>query len=997
MIGREISHYRILEELGRGGMGVVYRAEDLTLTRPVALKFLPQGLETHEPERARFLQEARAAAILNHPNICTIHEIGDAEGQQYIVMELVDGMTLRKKISEGKLPTSVAVEYAIQIGEALEEAHSKGIIHRDVKPDNIMVNAKNQVKVMDFGLAKLKGSLKLTKTTSTVGTLAYMAPEQIQGGLVDARSDIFSFGVILYEMLTGHSPFRAEHDAAMMYSIVNEEPESLQTCLPDAPSELLHTVSRALEKNPEERYQSIHDMLIDLRRLRKDSSRVVRPSPQLEQSQVVPRAAIGKKPWLFQHVRWFAAGAIVVLAGVIGWLVFRPMGGQRLTLGGGNEKSIAVMYFENRTDEKDIDKILVDMLITNLGRNKQISVVSGQRLFDILKSLGKQDAAVVDRSTATEAAKLAGVRTMLLGSIWNVGGKLNVTGQLLEVESGEVINSDRLEASKADEVFAIADRLTERVGEWLKESPEAALNIADASTGSYDAYRLYEQGIRHSYRFEQAEARQCFMQAIQLDSTFAMAHYRLARNLGWGVLMSSLPSNNLSLARDAIANAERYGGNLSDRERGMIDGYATVLRRDYGPAQKKWKALLARFPEDKEVLFFCAVANGINREHRESIRNFEKAIEVDRSFSDAYNMLGYAYCTIGDYDKAIATIRTYMALIPDAENGYDSGCEVLMMAGRFDDAMKIAEEGLRRVPTWYYSYDRQAQILLLKGEPDKAREKFALCAKFDPESREAMDRRISLSFAREGRMREATTLLEHMVGQARNAGNALNEMMARFYLARLLQDANRIADALKELETVTVLSRIIRTDPSNPWPLICDYYAGLCLAETGDYRRAEAKAEAMRSMIETTLRDTHFLIFYNGLQAEILLRREKPREAAASLDRIAPFARTNFPHLRMLDATIATQLGDRTRALELYEGARNLTQISNAATMGDFLGFWMEQSKLDYYLAKAHEHFGDTAGAISFYQKALHNWRKADKDYPPLFDASAGLARLVKQ
>ncbi|MBP1657944.1 MAG: serine/threonine protein kinase, partial [Bacteroidetes bacterium] len=278
MIGNTVSHYKILEKLGEGGMGVVYRAEDTRLNRTVALKFLPRGLESHEPERERFLQEAQAASALNHPNVCTIYDIAEAEGQQFIAMEYVDGMTLREKIARAQLDIGTAVGYAIQIGEALEEAHAKGIVHRDIKAENIMVNSKNQVKVMDFGLAKLKGSLKLTKTTSTLGTLAYMAPEQIQGGTVDARNDIFSFGVVLYEMLTGHLPFRGEHEAAMMYSIVNEEPESLQVSLPNAPSELLHTVNRALEKDPEERYQTVHEMLIDLRRLKKDTTRVVRPS-----------------------------------------------------------------------------------------------------------------------------------------------------------------------------------------------------------------------------------------------------------------------------------------------------------------------------------------------------------------------------------------------------------------------------------------------------------------------------------------------------------------------------------------------------------------------------------------------------------------------------------------------------------------------------------------------------------------------------------------------
>ena len=312
MIGQTISHFRILEKLGEGGMGVVYKAEDTQLKRTVALKFLPRGLEAHEPERARFLQEAQAASAINHPHVCTIHEIAAEGDQQFIVMEYVDGKTLRQMVPIQKAQT--AIDYAIQIGEALQEAHSKGIVHRDVKTDNIMVNTKNQIKVMDFGLAKLKGSMKLTKTSSTVGTLAYMAPEQIQGGEVDARSDIFSFGVVLYEMLTGHMPFRGEHEAAMVYSIVNEEPDSLQKYLSDAPSELVHVLDRALEKDPEERYQTVHEMLIDLRRLKKVTSRVSR---QAQSEMPIPGVAVQataverKNKW--RKRLWIGAAGIVAL------------------------------------------------------------------------------------------------------------------------------------------------------------------------------------------------------------------------------------------------------------------------------------------------------------------------------------------------------------------------------------------------------------------------------------------------------------------------------------------------------------------------------------------------------------------------------------------------------------------------------------------------------------------------------------------------------------
>ena len=257
-------------------MGVVYKALDTKLERFVALKFLPQEISVSAEDRARFLQEARAASAISHANVCVIYDIAEHDGQQFIVMEYVDGKTLRQMVPIGKVQD--ALGYAIQAGEALQEAHSKGIVHRDIKTENIMVNEKNQVKVMDFGLAKLRGSLKLTKTSSTVGTLAYMAPEQIQGGEVDARSDIFSFGVVLYEMLTGRLPFAGEHEAAMMYSILNEEPQPIQRYKPDLSSELLHIVNRALEKDPADRYQTVDEMVIDLRRAKKETSKISRRS-----------------------------------------------------------------------------------------------------------------------------------------------------------------------------------------------------------------------------------------------------------------------------------------------------------------------------------------------------------------------------------------------------------------------------------------------------------------------------------------------------------------------------------------------------------------------------------------------------------------------------------------------------------------------------------------------------------------------------------------------
>jgi eukaryotic-like serine/threonine-protein kinase len=269
MIGQTISHYKILEKLGEGGMGVVYKAHDTKLDRDVALKFLPHYLTGDPTEKERFYHEARAAAALTHQNIAVVHEIGEHEGQIFIAMEYVEGKTLKQFIEEEPPPIKKVLEIAIQICEGLAVAHEKGIVHRDVKPENIIITLKGQAKITDFGLAKLKGATKLTKAGSTLGTAAYMSPEQARGEEVDQRSDIFSFGVVLYEMLTSHLPFRGEHIAAIQYSIVNEEPPPLARYNEKVTDELQHIVSKALEKEQDDRYQHADELLSDLRRERK--------------------------------------------------------------------------------------------------------------------------------------------------------------------------------------------------------------------------------------------------------------------------------------------------------------------------------------------------------------------------------------------------------------------------------------------------------------------------------------------------------------------------------------------------------------------------------------------------------------------------------------------------------------------------------------------------------------------------------------------------------
>ena len=314
MIGQTISHYKILDKLGEGGMGIVYKAQDTKLNRTVALKFLPDRVNADESAKARFSHEAQAAAALNHPNICVIHGVEENDGSLFMIMEYVEGGELASKVPFSK--AEEAIKLAAQIGEALQEAHSKGIVHRDIKADNIMLTSRGQAKVMDFGLAKLKGSLKLTKSMSTVGTLGYMSPEQIQGDEADHRSDIFSFGVLLFEMLTGKMPFRGDHEAAMLYSIVNEAPQDIASMKPDLSPLVVNLINRCLEKDPDDRYQTMQDAVSELRRSLKKTSRFIRSrEPAGVQGEPGVETAATRSPLLIPLVA--AVGTAGILLGVI--------------------------------------------------------------------------------------------------------------------------------------------------------------------------------------------------------------------------------------------------------------------------------------------------------------------------------------------------------------------------------------------------------------------------------------------------------------------------------------------------------------------------------------------------------------------------------------------------------------------------------------------------------------------------------------------------------
>ena len=983
MIGRTISQYRILEKLGGGGMGVVYKAHDSKLDRAVTLKFLASHLSKDPEANERFVREAKAASALDHPNICTIYDIGeDDQGQLFIAMAFYEGQTLKHHLAEG-LSVDECVNIAVQVAEGLERAHEAGIVHRDIKPPNLMVTDRGQVKILDFGVAKLGGSAAFTKTGSTLGTVAYMSPEQTHGEEVDARTDLWALGVVMYEMLTGQRPFRGDYDQAVVYSILNEEPKPVAALNAEAPEGLVQVVEKLLQKDPAERYQRVEDLLPDLKAFRSADTESVSVQA-MEAAPVVPSM------W-----RWVTMGIPVVLILLGGLWALSRLGSEPAgPVTPGARTAIAVLPFEVQGGEDlaYLEEGMVTLLATKLDGAGTLRSVDPKALRGYL---ARNPDRVLDPQAGREVAVHFGAGSFILGTVLRAGTETQLLASLYDTEGTKLTEAQASFANDEQFMQAVDALAQQLVSVFLDEVDQQMASLATGTTTSFPALKAYleaEQAVRDE-RFQQAV--EAARQAVEADSTFALGWYLLDQALRWVDL-------GLTAEQDtAMARAHQYSDGLTDRAKTLIEASGAFNAGTVDEAERLYRSLLATYPDDIEawgslgdLLFHYNPLRG--RPAAEALPYFQRVLFYDPDNSEFSSHLMLIAGKERDY-AAFDSLSTRYLRSDDAHN---FGRDLYWLVRGSPEAKDSVMALYRSAPLGVFIFDWLHLTATDHIEIAQQLAEVYADAATSPEKQAA------------GKFTYGwTSLVRGQIERGRAAWDGFEQFApwsspvdaVFFNLLPYVSVTPEILDSLEQRVAAWDTTAAPYQNQSLVGTVqypghqgdIQAYALGLLRWRQDDVEGAKGYAEALRQRAHPQAKNDLAFSFARTLEALAAWQEDQPEEALVALDE----ARLQPTWRQAVSSPIYDQVLARyARAEILYAKGRYEEALPWYTSLHDGLKTGGEGYLGPSYLRRAeiYEHLGETDKAITYYTRFIELWQDADPELQPQVEqARQRLNRLV--
>jgi eukaryotic-like serine/threonine-protein kinase len=985
--------YQIIEELGRGGMGRVYKVIDREVQAKVALKLIRPEIAADQATIDRFRLELTTARGISHKNICRMFDLGRHGGAYFLTMEYVPGQDLKSMVAmSGQLGIGTAISIAKQVCDGLSEAHRLGVVHRDLKPQNIQIDKGGNAHIMDFGIARSVVAKGVTDRGVAIGTPQYMSPEQAEAKDVDARSDIYALGVVIYEMLTGRVPFDADTPLAVAMKQKLEAPKDPREWNAAISPDLAALILKCLEKEKEQRYQSAADVRAELDRIEQGMP---------TQAKVVPQARPStSKPITVQ----FTARQLVVPAVVVLALVLAAVGVWRLRTSKdtaappkAGKPVVAVTWFDNQSDRPGLDGTLAEMLRRNLSREAAIEVVSTQKLFDTLAQLGKSDAKTIDRSLATQVALRAGAGTMVTGGIVKLGDHVRITAELLDVASGRILGTMQEDGNRIDDVFTMVDRLTEQVRSKFglsRATDSSALKIADVSTQSLEAFEHYQKGIEFQLRWNPPAAREELEKAVAADPAFALAWSALsvARNPSLGDRIFG----DYEPARQAQAQAKKYVGRVTDRERLNIELRDAQLQYDRKGAAEVARQLIAKFPDDPAGKDAAAYGRKAHDDMAAARALEERFLERNPADANAYNNLAYIQAWMGDHQAAVSTIKRYVALHPEVANSADSAWEIHVQAGLYDEALTYADRYLRLRPELWNGWRLRMQTFLMKDDAEQARRETLTPTDLTPVARVSQAGDVGISYVVQGRFREAGEAFrkaQELADALPAKGGPFYQRHAHFNAGRLLVVEGRTEEAIHEFQEGEAASARGAGGKPDPYAAMSRYLIGAAQAASGDQAGALKRATEIRDLVQKNHFNLPVADLAEFLVAGVEGARGNASAMAAALDRVSDDHAFNSPIYRGLVARRAALVGDNAAALKIYERWR-VDEVMSRWDSGQLFVYFYERSRLDYTLGRMYEQMKDTPKAREHYTRFLTLMAKADAGVRDVDEAKKRLAAL---